>query len=114
MSSDSEYLEMWDKVQDMFPKAQFSICFDPDTLASTLSTENTIFLVIKHKCYCFGRENVPNTYVQVNKTTTANGITYADAVQALIDAKYEPCAHYFLEHIHQVENTIQFEIRWGS
>lgn len=34
-----EYDERWDDVQDMFPKAKFSVCFDKETLASELAKE---------------------------------------------------------------------------
>lgn len=103
-----------DEVQDMYPGANFSICFDKDTLASDLSKEKTVFIVIKHRCYCYNDENVPNTYVQVNRRQGCASITYGDAVQALVDSGYEPCSHYFLEAFRHIEGTIQYEGHFGS
>lgn len=111
---DAMWDAMWEEVRAMFPKAQFSICFDKECLESELCTEDTIFLVIKHKCYCFGSRYVPHTYVMVTKKQGASCITYADAVNALVDYGYKPCAHYFLENIVRIRDTIQFETHWGS
>lgn len=104
----------WDAVQEMFPEANFSICFDKETIESELSKERTIFLVIKHRCYCYSEESLPNTYVQVNRKSGSSAITYGDAVRALVDYEYNPCSHYFLQYFRHVEGTIQYEAHFGS
>lgn len=110
----AEWDAAWDEVQNMFPDAHFSICFDKETLESELSKERTIFIVIKHRCYCYEGETVPNTYVTVNRLPGEPCITYADAVQALVDNDYRPCSHSFLQRITHVKDTIQYEAHFGS
>lgn len=103
----------WGAVQEMFPGARFSICFDKETLASELAKQRTVFIVIKHRCYCYEGQDVPNTYVQVNKKPGAGCITYADAVQALVDYDYNPCEHDFLQRFTHIAETIQYEAHFG-
>lgn len=113
---DCEYdIDEYAEVQDMFPDAMFSIAFPKCMLDDELCKEETAFIVIKHKCYCFSDDiNVPNTYIRVKRRKGANCITYTDAIRAMIDAKYEPCAHYFLESLDRVKDTIQFQAHFGS
>lgn len=119
MSSDTDALEefnaMWDAVQEMYPKAQFSVCFDKDTLGLELSKEPIIFLMVTHGCYCYTLEGleVPNTYIQVKRREGADYITYGDAVQAMVDFGYKPCSHYFLEDFRLV-NGITYRVQFGS
>jgi hypothetical protein len=108
-----EWDKAWSEVQDMFPDAYFSIAFDKETLESELSKEKTIFVVIKHKCYCHDGENIPNTYVQVNRLPGTECITYADAVRALIKYDYRPCEHDFLQNFQHIKDTIQYEAHFG-
>lgn len=108
-------MSLEDDVQAMFPKAQFTISFDKDTLDSELSSSNMIFIVIKHKCYCFGNTAVPNDYIQVKKRHDARYISYADAINAMIEYDYEPCSHCFLEEFEQSKNSqIQYIAHFGS
>lgn len=101
-------------VDELYPHAHFSICFEEETLDEKLSDEKTIFIVIKHTCYCYGGAAVPNDYIQVRRRDGADFITYRDAIEAMIDYGYKPCAHYFLEDFKQIKDTIQFQAFFGS
>ena len=103
---------MYDAVQKMYPGKNFFICFDKGTLTSELSKEPQIFIMVTHKCYCFS-ERVPNTYIQVKRRHGAGCITYGDAVQAMVDSGYMPCAHSFLEDF-QLINGITYQAHFGS
>ena len=114
--TDAEEAER-EAVYAMFEDAGFTVGFDLETLSSELSNEDTIFIVIRHGCYCYtidGDMPPPNTFVKVNKRPGSDFITWADAVHAIVDSGYEACGHCFLDNFSHVEGTIQYYAHFGS
>lgn len=112
--SDSE--DEVDLVEDQFPLAKFRASLHPDCLDATLSTEQTIVIVCTHTCYCWEDQPRSSDYILVRCRAGSSSITYRDAVNAMVEADYDPdCNHVFLENFYREnESSIQFQAYFGS
>lgn len=104
----------FEETEKRFPKAKFFICIPFSSLDDVLSDSDSIVIVIEHKCYCYS-ENPKKDDRIVVRNKSGYGITYGDAIQALVDRRYKPCAHPFLEDFYEnSQNSNVFRAIFGS
>lgn len=104
----------FEETEKRFPKAKFFICIPFSCLDDVLSYSDSIVIAIEHKCYCYS-ENPKKDDRIVVRSKSGYGITYGDAIQALVDRRFKPCAHPFLEGFYEnSQNSNVYRAIFGS
>ena len=103
---DDEY----DRIHDMFPSAQFSVCTTIDQLDELVTDLKQIVIRSDYNCYCYGVQPRKTEYYYI----VGDRITYKLVIDELINQGLDLyCNHRFLEDIHHVEGFL-FELWKGS
>ena len=100
----------WDRIHNMFPGAQFSVCININQLDELVTDLNQIVIRSDYGCYCYGDQPRKTEYYYI----AGERITYKLVIDELINQGLELyCNHQFLEDIHHVDGFL-FDLWKGS
>jgi hypothetical protein len=109
--TDTDYECEYNRLQEMFPNAQFSICIDLEYMDELLTDKNFIIIKQPYTCYCYVNcvKNTDYFYIKGH-------MTYRHIIEQLIEQGLSlNCNHHFLEGFCTTNiSDCQYEMVLGS